>query len=228
MEQDGCKKWLKQTKAFLEIMTAVMHVSYGQPARGEELAATLIKNQILGMRSVYWCRELVMLGISYSKTRSASGKEKLVARFLPEEVGDVLVKYLSLVRPMEAFIAEQIGCEGFENYGKVLFTDYERAWDGEKLSDIFKSQMNSWGEVAMGFQEYRQVITLFMRKHLKEMKWKDVDDILDKQAGHNSYTAGIRYGIGADDLAELSSDELLAFFHASVLWHGLLGFEVAK
>src|SRR5579871_609795 len=226
--KDGCKKWLKRTKAFLEIMMVVMHVSYGQPARAEELAATLIKNQILGMRSVYWCRELVMLGISYSKTRSASGKDKLVARFLPEEVGDVLVKYLALVRPMEAFIAKQIGCERFENYGKVLFTDHERAWDGEKLSDIFKSQTNAWGEVAMGFQEYRQVITLFMRKHLKELKWEHGDDILDKQAGHSSHTAGIRYGIGADDLAELSSDELLGFCHASVTWHSLLDFKVSK
>jgi len=40
-----------------------------------------------------------MLVISYTKTRLASGKDKLVARFLPEEVGDLLVKYLSIGSP---------------------------------------------------------------------------------------------------------------------------------
>jgi hypothetical protein len=57
----------------------------------------------------------------------------------------------------------------------LLFTDYERAWDGERLSDIFS--------VAMGFQEYRQVITKFMRKHMKELDWQgkeDGDDVRDK------------------------------------------------
>jgi len=51
--KDGCKKWLKCTKGFLEVLTGVIHATYGQPARGEELGATLIKNQILGMRRVY-------------------------------------------------------------------------------------------------------------------------------------------------------------------------------
>jgi len=222
--KDGCKKWLKRTKAFLEIMSVLIHITYGQPARGEELSTTLIKNQILGLRSIYWSRERVMLAISYSKTRSTTGKEQPIARYLPEEVGDLLVKYLSLVRPMEAFIAEQIGCEKYENYGKVLFTDHERAWSGKKLGDIFKNQMNAWGPTALGFQEYRQLIKLFMRKHLKEVKWEGDDDILDLQMGHNSHTGGLRYGVGADDLAEVTSDQLLGFFHISQKWHRLLGF----
>ena len=44
----------------------------------------------------------------------------------------------------------------FENYEKLLFTDYERAWDGKRFSEIFKREMNEWGPALMGFQEYRQ------------------------------------------------------------------------
>ena len=87
----------------------------------------MIRNQMLGLRSVYWSRDHVLIAISYSKTRSTTGNERLVASYLPKEVGNLLVKYLSLVRPMEAFIAERIECERYENYGKLLFTDYERA-----------------------------------------------------------------------------------------------------
>lgn len=111
----------------METLLPVIHIAYDQPARAEELATMLIKNRINAMRSVYFSRELVMLAGGYSKTRSTTGKDKLIARFLPEEVSDLLIKYLSLVRPMEAFIAEEIDCEAFENYEKMLFTDEERA-----------------------------------------------------------------------------------------------------
>ena len=88
--------------------------------------------------------------------------------------------------------------------------------------------MNEHGPVAMGFQEYRQVITKFVRKHMKELDWQgreDGDDVWDKQAGHSSHTAGLRYGLGSDDLSGVSSDELLALFRASQEWYRLLGFE---
>ena len=70
-----------------------------------------------------------MIIISYSKAWSMNGKDKVVARFLLQEVGDLLIKYLSLVRPMEAYMVEQIECEDFENYEKMLFTDDEHVWD---------------------------------------------------------------------------------------------------
>ena len=38
----------------------------------------------------------------------------------------------------------------------------------------------------------------------------------------------MKYGITADDMTELSSDQLLAFFWASEEWHRLLGFKSNK
>jgi len=78
----------------------------------------------------------------------------------------------------------------------------------------------------MGFREYRQLIKLFMRKKLKELNWdEDEDDVRDKQAGHGSRTAGLRYDLTSDDMAGLTPDELLAFFRVSQEWHRLLGFK---
>ena len=92
--------------------------------------------------------------------------------YLQEEVGNLLIKYLMLVRPVnsEAFIAEQIECDGFENHEKMLFTDYERVWDGKRLSEIFMCEMNEHGPTSMGFREYRQIAKFWMRKHLKETR----------------------------------------------------------
>lgn len=227
-DKDGCRMWLKRTKTFLETLAVVIHITYGQPARAEELASVLIKNQTFGMRNIYWSRGRVMLATSYSKTRSTTGKEELVAGFLPKEVGDLLVKYLSLIRPTEAFLAERIGCKAYENYEVVLFTDDEKIWSGQWLSGTFKRQMNQWGPAALGFREYRQLITVFMRKHMNERdynKRRDGDDVRDIQAGHRSHTAVMRYGVGADDMTGVSSDRLWAFFRASQEWHHLLRFK---
>ena len=54
----------------------------------------------------------------------------------------MLVKYLTLMRSIEAFIVEQIEYDDFENYEKMLFTDYEHVWDGKRLSEIFMREMN--------------------------------------------------------------------------------------
>jgi len=222
--KDGCMRWLKKTKAFLETMAVVIHIVYGQPARVEELGTVVIKNHINMMRGIYRSRGRVMIALSYNKTPSTNGKDKLVALFLPEEVGNLLVKYLSLVRPLEAFIAEQMECEGFDNYEKLLFTDYERAWDGQRLSEIFKREMNAWGPASMGVQEYRQLANLWMRTHLKRVELEE--DLRDHQSGHNSETAAARYGITSEDMNELTPEKLLAFFYASQDWHRLLGFKI--
>ena len=70
-----------------------------------------------------------MIMIEYSKIYSITGKNKLIVRFLSEEIRDLLIKYLSLIHSMEIFILKQIENETFDNYEKILFTDEERAWD---------------------------------------------------------------------------------------------------
>ena len=191
----------------------MIHISYNQSTRTKELSMIMIKNHINAMRGIYWSRGQVMMAISYNKTRSTNGKDKVIARFLPEEVGNLMIKYLSLVRPLEGFIAEQMECERFENYEKLLFTDYERDWDGKRLSEIFKREMNEWGPVSMGFQEYRQLANLWMRRHLKRMELEE--DLRDHQSGHNSETTKMRYEIMSEDMNELTSKKLLTFFYMS-------------
>ena len=51
-KKDGCKSWLKATCAFLEIMVEAIHIGYGQPARAEELATVMMKNQLNRMQGI--------------------------------------------------------------------------------------------------------------------------------------------------------------------------------
>jgi len=167
-----------------------------------------------------------MIVIGYNKTHSTNGKDKLIVQFLPEEVEDLLVKYLTLVRLAEAFIVKQIECDSFENYENMLFMDYERIWDGKRFSEIFIYEMNKWGPASMRFQEYRQIANLWMKKHLKQIKLDE--DVLDHQSSHNSEMAEARYGIMSEHMDKLTSKKLFAFFYVSRKWHRLLGFKIRK
>ena len=66
--KDGCKRWLNATRGFLEKRAVAIHITYGQPARAEELATVKIKNQLNEMRGIYWSRGKVMIVIGYNKT----------------------------------------------------------------------------------------------------------------------------------------------------------------
>jgi hypothetical protein len=54
------------------------------------------------------------------------------------------------------------------------------------------------------------------------------DDVLDLQVGHSTQTAWLGYGVATLDLDELPSDLLLAFFKASQLCWGLMGFHTLE
>ena len=69
----------------------------------------------------------------------------------------------------------------------------------------------------LGFQEYRQVATAFMEKHLK-YNVDDPDDgdcMLDRQAGHSSRTAGMEYARSTEDHRQVGREEMHGFFLAS-------------
>jgi len=100
---DACYAWLRKTGKFLDILTALIHIGGGQAARAEELATLLIRNSQSSHRGVYYMGDTntIMLSTTYHKGRSIKGSDRVVPRMLPKSVGDLLLQYLVIVRPLE-------------------------------------------------------------------------------------------------------------------------------
>ena len=143
-----------------------MHLSYEQPARGTELEIVRILNGRDGERGLYWIDSLVTVLGTYSKTRQISGRDRLVSRFLPKVVGDLLIKYLALVRPMEIRLAKKVEGGKPEFLKEFLFADYKRMSSSDQISDALKLETNRGISVSLGIREYRHVATAFMEEHL--------------------------------------------------------------
>ena len=220
----GCERWLKKTRRFLQILCVIMHLSYGQPARGTELEIIRILNGPDGDRGLYWIDPLVMVLGTYSKTRQISGRDRLIPRFLPKVVGDLLIKYLALVRPMEIRLAKKVEGGTAEFLKEFLFADYKKMWSSDQISDALKLETNRGMSVSLGIREYRHVATAFMEEHLKYHKINlDASHIFDLQAGHLSKTAAREYAVGMDDHGEVTRDMMYAYGMASREWHQLMG-----
>ena len=74
----------------------------GQPARGTEILSVRTRNTAAGsVRNVFVEDGLVAFVTRYHKGYEMSAREKTVHRYLPREVGELLVRYLWLVDPFD-------------------------------------------------------------------------------------------------------------------------------
>jgi superfamily II DNA helicase RecQ len=81
-------------------MLVLMHLSGGQPARGTELVTVQFRNGNDGdARGIFIEDGMVVFVTRYNKTSAISAKSKVIHRYLPHEVGQLVVYYIWLALP---------------------------------------------------------------------------------------------------------------------------------
>lgn len=98
--------YLDRVEVFRRQLCILIQLSWGQPARSTELLTIMHRNDIDGsMRGVFIDNGQVGLVTTYHKAQSINGGHGMVIwRFLPKEVGRLLVYYLWLVLPFDHLI----------------------------------------------------------------------------------------------------------------------------
>jgi hypothetical protein len=86
--------------AFWEKLIVLMHIIGGQPARGPEIMSIQHSNTVKGgHRNIFIKDGMVVFATRYHKGYNVSGDVKIIHRYLPREVGELLVYYIWLVLP---------------------------------------------------------------------------------------------------------------------------------
>jgi hypothetical protein len=111
--------YLQRVAYFREKLAIAIHVSGGQPARAPELLSIRHYNTDSGgRRNVFIEDGLVTFVSQYHKGFYASNDTKVIHRYLPQEVGELVVYYLWLVLPftrrLEAYVAKVRRSDGVE------------------------------------------------------------------------------------------------------------------
>jgi hypothetical protein len=88
--------------AFLEKLIVLMHITGGQPARGPEIISVRHSNTVKGgHRNIFIEGGMVEFATRYYNGYNVSGDVKIIHRYLPREVGKLLVYYMWLVLPFQ-------------------------------------------------------------------------------------------------------------------------------
>ena len=95
-------RYMKAIKRFKEKLAVLIQISAGQPARAPELLSIRHHNtRSGGRRNIFIEDGKVVLVAAYDKGYNLGGNSKIIQRYLRQEVGELVVRYLWLVEPFQ-------------------------------------------------------------------------------------------------------------------------------
>ena len=182
----------------------------------------------------------VELVTRYHKGYNISGDVKVIHRFLPREVGALMIWNAWLIRPAWNALRQMNSGEGeFRQQWNIWHADARGwAWTPARISrEMKRISEEALGE-GMTLQSWRDISIAVSRKYLRkgegrfkhdEEDWDNEtqeDEIEDMQAGHGTHVAGIVYARGIREQDGVVESMRQKFRTASENWHGFLGFGV--
>ena len=100
LKKKAIGSYQRKVERFKELLWLCMHFGGGQPARAPELLGIRWKNTSNGgIRNIFIEEGLVSFICTYHKGYRGSGNIKIINRFLPREIGELVVYYLLVVVP---------------------------------------------------------------------------------------------------------------------------------
>lgn len=230
LKKEALEKWFKLAQKFLSTLMTLIHISSGQPSRGEEMASYLVGN--LGgirARSFYWKNGTFMLVQHYAKTRSMANKDVAVARFLDKVTRNLLLAYLVMVRPVEATLLHQLDNTKNPSIYKLYFlVGHGEQFSGGDVCNYFRKVLQEHGMLGIGIREWRHVATAFMRHHCKLQVLAGDLIGFDEQAAHGVDTAELHYARTATPDKALTAEKELRDYMATESWWELLGLKAGR
>lgn len=182
-------------------LSSSVHTTVAGPSRATELVTAKRANTHTSERSIHCINCLVVFHLEYVKQRSIGGDLSLgtVTKAVAPRVSRVIVKYLSLVRPLEEMWAERLfGSVGAKAYQSHLFVSNGQIMTGASMCNAFRDSMVRHVGLDLSIRPYRQLIKVIIR----DEEGVDIDAIephsetaaIDSTFGHSALTAMGHYG----------------------------------
>lgn len=228
--QSVCQTYFHQVEAFLEQLLLLVHLTAGQPARGSETLSLRHVNTVSGHhRNVFIEGGMVSTVTTYHKGYSTTVNTKIIHRYLPKAVGELLAYYLWLIQPfcrkLDMLALRRRDLPSPFIWAKQGSLD---PWDSSRLSRVLQRETKQAFGVAMNISVYRHLAFAISRKHLKCGGFKRdyglEESGLDRQGSHTSWTAGTTYACGLEEAAGHVEARKSEYRRISQEWHDFLGF----
>jgi len=219
------RRYLRMVDRFREGLLFCVHVSAGQPARGTEILGLRHQNGFLQDRNVYVMDGRVVMITRYHKSQSQYDTPKIIPRFLPWRVGQLMAVYLGYVQRFMEHLTVQVQGLGWSDH---VWANSKGPWETDRLTSIitektarrlgerlttldYRHAAISIGRVFVGEQfarGYREEIGEAEDAEEAEM---EVSDPLELSAGRGEVMGEQRYGVPSDIVKHLSVRSMKTF-----------------
>lgn len=233
---DRIQRYRKAATKWLGSVQVLIHMASGQPSRGEEINGLRLVNGITRDRSVFVIDGEVVLITQYHKSLAHFDSPKVIPRFLPSRIGQLLVMYMIFIRPLiDKWEAEQWAQEGkMQLCSDFIWHNNGRPWESGYTSQLIAKETLRYMGQRITLKDWRHIAIAISRKHARQSETEkaDFDEEHDDDeyyeapddlaAGHSGKTAA-HYGVTVDVLKCLTADSLEIFRQVSHRWHKFLG-----
>ena len=190
VKKDEAEAYQQEIERFQELLLILMHISGGQAARAPELLGIRWKNtEQGGVRNIFIEDGLVAFVTTYHKGYRSSGNIKIIHRYLPWEIGELLVYYLWLVWPFYEKL--QFQAEGKPSSSPFLWGGGKKIehrrwtgpkrnrkgqeeevepirWTSERMRHVMQEASMWWIGVKLHISAWRQISIAMSRRYCQE------------------------------------------------------------
>lgn len=227
-KKKAVQAYFEKVDKFLKRLLLLIHMMGGQPPRGTELIGVQHSNTAQRQhRGIFLEEGLIGTVTSYHKDYNITGSIKIIHRYLPKEVSELLVYYLWLILPFW----QQLNILVYKRkdlHSTFLWPKGSGTWNSSRLTRVIAREARLYLDTALGIITYRHLAIAISRQHLPCGGFKrdyGVDKkIADEQATHGTWIAGTAYARGLQEAPGLVKARSSEYRAASREWHSFLGF----
>jgi len=223
VDPGASQEFFHAIKPVVEAIAFLVHVTGSGPLRLSEVVDDRHCNGS-SPRSLLISHGLLFLLRRNLKTSSTRGHRSSVVHFPPEKVAELLVYYLTVVRPVEVFLTASLQWTEHQTaYSQFLYVVKGRQLAPQELSLIIARHTDRYFGCRLTGLDLRHVLISLQSVFLPPIVDPSVQKFGDSQAGHSSRVANHVYGQSLNHLPGEQASLFVLSYHWCQKLHTLLG-----
>jgi hypothetical protein len=224
----AAKQYVAKIHSFLERLLLLVHLTSGQPARGTEILSLRHCNTVNGHhRSIFIEGGLLSTVTAYHKGYNIVGSTKIIHRYLPKEVSELVVYYLWFILPFWRKL-DLLVWHRQDPASAFLWPKGDGSWNSTRLTQVLRDEAEQHLNTYLNITFYRHMAIAISRVHLQCGGFKrdyGVDEkSTNQQTTHTSWIAGLIYARGLEEAPGAVEARRTEYRRVSREWHDFLGF----
>ncbi|KAF9440876.1 hypothetical protein P691DRAFT_715436 [Macrolepiota fuliginosa MF-IS2] len=203
----------------------VIVLSYGEPARGTELASHVLANIPGGsIRNFFIIFNIAVLRASYNKTSSHQGSDRIICRFPYPELGQQFIRFLVYLRPLYLEWQRYLRPHMTHNAQHYLFAGLHYPITAHDISSALAAHTKPNLKIRLTLRSYRQYMA-FMTSCNQDVfaAAVDTDTGVYEQFGHSADINAKHYGHDSRTPDGMNIKTFLTHARVSGVFHLLFG-----